>query len=225
MQHHNHQNRPVVELITRHPLPEPRPVDYWPARYWGLLLMGILLVACVYLFLNAGLRFDAFQTRVAVANDGDAAKLRVYNQKLESLQNRMTVFVADSVETKIKSLEKNIESGTVGAQEISALEELKAEVKLLEKYSVGGGGHLTDLARLDHPRFRVTPGSRNPQPDEDLLYEVSRMKYLLYFGIASCGLVGLMLGGYWWQTNARIKRLSAELHRSRLLARKIEEDF
>jgi hypothetical protein len=228
MQNYKNDGRLMLELIRRdrlagHALPD---MPSQRARYWAFALMGLMLALSLYLFLSTSQMFERIQGRFAGVEDSDAVRIRQYNEKLESLQNRMTVFVADSVETKLKGLEKNVTAGTVGAQEIKTLEELKGEVKLLETYSAGKRANLTDPARLHHARFQTTPGSESAAvAGGDLLYEVSKMKRLLYLSIASCGFVGLMLGGYWWQSHARVKRLDDKMPRRRLLARKAEDDL
>ncbi len=226
MQDHNNYNRPAVDLILRDRLPE-HLMPGMPSqrlRYWVLALVAFVLAVSLYLLINTSQMVGRFQARLSHVEDNDALRIRQYNQKLEELQDRMTVFVADSVETKLKTLEKNVTDGSVGTQEIKILEELKGEVKLLEQYSSGRGGKLTDSSRLDHPRFQITPGTQNTTSSGDLLHEVSQMKRLLYLSIASCGFVGCLIGGYWWQSNSRIKRLSRDTPPPRLLARKRGDD-
>jgi hypothetical protein len=225
MQDHNHYNRHVANLIRRERLPEHAMPDIPDGRmrYWAWALMALLLALGLYLLLNTGQMLDRFQGRLAGVEDSDTVRIKQYNQQLEALQDRMASFVVDSVENKLKALDRNVTEGVVGAQEIKTLEELKGEVKLLEKYSVGRKGNLTDSSRLEHPRFQITPGTQNTPSSADLLNEVSQMKRLLYLGIASCGFVGCLLGGYWWQSHSRIKRLSKELPLPRLLAGKAEE--
>ncbi len=222
MQDHNNYNRPAVDLILRGRLPEQLMPDMPPQRlrYWALALVALMITLSLYLLLSTSQILGRIQVRLAQVEDSDTIRIRQYNQKLENLQDRMTVFVADSVETKLKSLERNVTDGSVGAQEIKILEELKGEVKLLENYSHGKGGKLTDSSRLDHPRFQITPGTQNTSSSGDLLYEVSQMKRLLYLSIASCGFVGFLVGGYWWQSNTRNKRVSRDMPAPCLLVRK-----
>ncbi len=224
---HHQNNRAVVDLVRSDQLPDHVLFDraYRRARFLGLLLMIFMMALSLYFFFGAQQLFERVWGQFATVEDSDAVRIRLYNQQIQSLQDRMTVFVADSVETKLKALEKNVTAGAVGAQEIKVLEELKGEVKLLENYSAGKGGKLTDLSRLDHARFQITPGTQNTVSSGDLLYEVLQLKSLLYLGIASCGLVGLMIGGYWWQTNTRVKRLSREIIPPLLLMGKSPEDL
>ena len=227
MQDQNNDDRPAVKLMLRDQLPVPALHDL-PAqrfRYWVFALLALILAISLYLLLNTSQLLDRFQGRLASVEDSDTLRIRQYNQKLEDLQQRMTVFVADSVETKLKALERNVTDGTVGAQELRALEDLKGEVRMLEQYSAGKGGNLTDASRLDHARFQTTPGSQATVSNGELLYEVSQMKRLLYIGIASCGFVGFLVGGYWWHGNYRLKRLAKEMPLPRLLVRKSQGEM
>lgn len=220
MQDHNQDNPPVLEII-QHPESAQQhfffqPQSLWP-RYWALALLALMVAASLYLYLSTSQLYNQLHADLVESEDGDSKRIRRYNEKLQSLQDRMTVFVADSVETKLKSLEKNVSTGTVGTQEIKTLEELKGEVKLLEKYSYGRHANLTDPIRLDHSRFQLVPGTEPLPVEGDLLYEVSKLKHLLYFSIASCGFVGFMLGGYWWHSHNRLKRLMSEPTNTKLL--------
>jgi hypothetical protein len=220
MQDQNNPNRAVANLMKLEYLPSKvalDPQDHRMLRFWGLLLMACLVAASFYLFLNASQLIDRFSTRIAAAENPNSVRIRQYNQALEAIQDRMTVFVADSVETKLKSLDKKLSAGAIGAQEIKTLEELKGELKLLERYSAGKDSKLTDLAQLEHTRFQVTPGTSSAASSGDFLSEVSQVKRLLYLGIASCGLVGFMIGGYWWQSYHRSRRIHAPSARAKLL--------
>ncbi len=227
MQDQNKYNRQVLDIIRRDRLPGPAILPDLPwqrLRYWAWALMASLMAVSLYLLLNTGTMLDRFQGRLAGIEDNDTVKIRQYNQKLEALQDRMTAFVADSVETKLKTLETKLADGSVTEQEIKTLEELKGQVRLLEKYSAGKGGNLADPSRLDHPRFQITPGTWHEELSIDLAAEVSQMKRLLYLGIASCGFVGFLLGGFWWQSHLRVKRLYRDLSPPKLLAGKLDAD-
>jgi hypothetical protein len=210
MQETDDRSRAVANLIRRDGRLR-EPLFEIPSRsgraFAMVILVGLVLLG-MYLLFHAGLFFKRFEDQLR-AESGDATRIRMYNAQLESLQDRMTGFIAGSVEAKLKALENSVASGTVGAQEIRMFEELKNELKLLETYSAGRSGNLTDQARLDHPRFQAVGGIGQPASHGELLREVLRLKILLYFSIASCGLVGAMVCGYWWQQHSRFKRLQA----------------
>lgn len=196
-------------------------VELRAERYWGLFLLVSMLAISMYLFLHTSQLLDRFQGGFGKLESGDTAKIRQYNEKLESLQDRMTVFIADSVENRIGLLEKSVEKGSVGSQEIKTLEDLKSELRLLESFAAGKRGDLTDTSLLDHARFHTTPGSRNSAGNEELLGELVRVKSLLYFSLASCGLMAAMIGGYcyWWRMQTRSRALASAFSNPPLLTR------
>jgi hypothetical protein len=183
------------------------------------LLLLLILAAGIFLAANTQ-RFLASLGQPAQSESSDTAKIRRYNEKLERIQERMSAFIADSVEDRLRTLESNVSAGTVGAEEIRTVQELRNELRLLEDYSAGKSGDLTDSSRLEHTRFQTTPGSASAgAATTEILGEAVRIKYLLYFSIASCGLLGMMITGYWWQQNARMRRLAMSPQARRLLPR------
>jgi hypothetical protein len=190
-----------------------------PVALWSMFLLLVILAVGIFLAANT----QRFLTNLGLTvqnENADTAKIRRYNEKLERIQERMSAFIAESVEGRLRALESNVSAGTVGADEIRTAQELRNELRLLEDYSAGKGGDLTDSSRLEHARFQATPGSASASAmTAEILGEAVRIKHLLYLSIASCGLIGLMVSGYWWQQNARIRRLTMSPEASRLLPR------
>lgn len=219
------RSRPIVGLVGRDiALREPLfQAHSRRGRIAALVLLACMAVLGSYLFFRSGLFISHVQDSLRAAS-GDTDKIRIYNQQLESLQGKMAGFIADSVETKLRTLEKSVAAGTVGTEEFRTFEELKSELKLLETYSLGTSGNGMDQARLDHQRFQVLPGSRQTTSAGDLMREVLHLQNLFYLGIASCGMIGLLVGGYWWQHEARHKRLHRNLSRARLLTNRLSDE-
>jgi len=183
-------------------------------------LFFALLAVSLYLFLHTRHVLDQAKIRLEQpTQDADSAKIRQYNRQVEALQEKMTVFIADSVETRLHLLEKNVAEGKVGDQEINGIEDLKRQLRMLENYAAGKGGRLTDNARLDHPRLQPAPGTAAGGADEQLLAEMIQVKYLLYVSVASCGMVGFLIGGYWWRHANRRRSLPRDLVHLRLPSR------
>jgi hypothetical protein len=189
-------------------------------RLVAVSLFFALLAVSLYLFLHTRHVLDQARSRLEQpAQDADSVKIRQYNHQVEVLQEKMTVFIADSVETRLRLLEKNVAEGKVGDQEINGIEDLKRQLRMLENYAAGKGGRLTDYARLDHPRLQPAPGTAARGADEQLLAEMIQVKYLLYVSVASCGMVGFLIGGYWWQHANRRRGLPRDLVHLRLPSR------
>lgn len=205
------------------PIASPRPISGSHSWLWAVLL--VFLGLGLYWLLESAQIADRVQNRFAGVESGDAQRIRQYNRRLDRLEERMTAFIADSVENRLRTLEKNVESGNVGAGEIGAVQELKNEVKLLETYSAGKSGDLTDPARMDHPRFRPTPGSEQAASLAGMVDEVAKLKTLLYLGLGSCGAGLLAIGGYWWRDRSRaVRRLPKHLSEMPLLPVAKRED-
>ncbi len=97
MQDHDRINRPTVELLGRELLRDSVLLELPDRRagWWALVLTGLMLALGIYLLFGASQLLERFQA----VDDGDSARIRQYNQHLQSLQDLMNVFVADSVET------------------------------------------------------------------------------------------------------------------------------
>ncbi|QSA98336.1 hypothetical protein [Methylococcus sp. EFPC2] len=175
-------------------------------RALALFFFVALLVLSVYLFLHTHQFFDRTTAKL---EQGDGARIGQYSRQIAALEEKMSVFIADSVEDRLRTLERNVAEGKVGEQEIRGIEALKSEVKLLETYAAGKGGNIIDPARLDHPRLQPVPGSPPTARYDQMLDELMRLKQLLYLSIASSGTVGLFLGGYWWRNTLRVRSLQA----------------
>lgn len=183
------------------------------------LLIGLMVFA-VYLFLHTQQFIGQVQTLLTQGvDDPDAAKIRQYTYQVEVLQQKMSVFIADAVETRLHALEKNVAEGRVGDQEIKGIEELKNQVRLLESFTAGKSGHFIDVTQLDHPRFHPVPRSQLTGRNDELLAEIIQLKHLLYVSIASWGVVGLLAGGYWWQQHGRHRALPSAIVTRHLLSR------
>ncbi|NJD05481.1 MAG: hypothetical protein FIA97_03155 [Methylococcaceae bacterium] len=169
------------------------------------LAIAVLLLLAGYLAIVAHrLDSDLVIARMDLTPDG--WRLRQYHRQMEVLEEKMAGYIADSVETKLHAIEQQVTAGSVGSDEIRQFEELKNELQLLQRYTTGKDGAVTDSSRRDHPRLQPTPGSRVEPPQSEILGELVQVKYLLYLGIASCGMMAMLMGGYWWQSELRWRR-------------------
>lgn len=219
MQNNNDNSQSIITLVrsemtSENSFPEMRR----RGQMMALMALVVLMLLSAVLLWNSTHLASRFESRLSQGTGGNA-KIRLYSEQLASLQERMAGFIADSVETRLRTLEGHVAAGTVGAAEIQAFEDLRNELKLLESYSKGRDQMLPDPSRSDHPRFQMTPGSAAAVTDTELLGDVLELKTLAYFSIASCGLVALMIGGYWWQYHSRLKRITANPGTRLLLAR------
>lgn len=214
-----HENSLPVLNLVRPNLDEPY---LQPKSRWGyapfLIALALIISLSLYLFLHASPLFDRIQAQFH-EESGDSAKIKNYGNQLQSLQNKMTGFIAESLETRLAKLEKNVASGSVGTEEIRTFEELKEQLKLLENYSAGQDGNLIDPVKLEHQRFQAV----NKLPAEsDMFREMMRLKNLFYISLASSGFAAVMIGGYWWRSHQRDKQLALAMAQMALTLNKRE---
>jgi hypothetical protein len=145
--------------------------------------------------------------QLAEQTSSDSRRLERYNQQLAKLEAQMAGYIADSVETKLRKIEQHLTAGAVGAEEIQDFEELKREILHLQQYTAGKNGNFTDTSRVDHPRLQQTTGSQAAGTYSELIDDLMAGKVLAYLGFASCSMMALLVGGLWWQQEARVRKL------------------
>jgi hypothetical protein len=184
----------------------------------------VLLAAALLLLFQARGFLDHFETRLAAQAGGDA-RLQAMGQHMEALRGKFNGLLAESIETRLKALEKNIDAGKVGSDDLRAFEELQKDLKLLENYAGRGEAMSFDYAQRDHSRFRPLPDTKPVVRNDELMSEVLELKNLLYFCAAGLLAMGgaAVVGCYWiaQRGNGRYLGLSAE--HSRLLPSKDHE--
>jgi len=205
MRHHDNNNRQLVRI-------EMERQRVFPLEFRALLAVAVLLLASLILLATARQLFGALDVSPAYESP-DNAKLRRYQQQLNTLKENMAAAVSGSVETRMRRLEQIVASGTVGSQEIQALEDLSRDLHVLENYTSGGSGHVMDAERLMHPRLRpqtAVLSDAGADASNDIARKLAQVKHLLYFGFASCGMALVLVGGYWWKNVIFVRRLRLE---------------
>lgn len=99
--------------------------------------------------------------------------------EVDTLKGQLVGLVSGSIESKLKTLEASLRSGTI-KNSLGTIEDLKNDVKALRAYS--------------EP---VTKEQRNNVANEQLIQEMSHLKRLIYLSFASCGLMLAALAGIW----------------------------
>jgi hypothetical protein len=101
-----------------------------------------------------------------------------FSVEVNDLKGQLVGLVSGSIESKLRTLEESIRSGTV-TNSLGTIADLKNDVKVLRIYS--------------------DPAKKQPVAvaNEQLLQEMSHLKQLIYLSFASCGLMFAALTGIW----------------------------
>jgi biopolymer transport protein ExbB/TolQ len=208
-----YQGERATTQVLCHPELAERPVPRVPVRAPGLfpvLAACLLLASVLVLFFQVRGFLDHVESRLVSESASGNLRLRAMGQQMEALRGKFHGLLAESVEMRLKSLEKIVESGKVSADDLRAFEELQKDLKALENYAGMPGAVGLDYPVQEHSRFRpMAP----PQaaPSSQLMAEVVELKTLFYFCLAGLAAGTLALVIYYWVRRRRYARYIRDL--------------
>jgi hypothetical protein len=141
--------------------------------------VGILLALALLLYFQVNGFIAGLETRQA-AVPGDA-RLAAMGQQMEVLRGKFNGLLAESVESRLRLLQRNVEAGKASPEDLRAFAELQHDLALLETYA-SRGAPIPDPATLEHARYQPLAAASAPRMvrNEELLVEVRQLKVLLY---------------------------------------------
>jgi len=99
--------------------------------------------------------------------------------EMDSLKGQLVGLVSGSIESKLRSLEENIRAGSLSSS-LGTIEDIKNDIRVLRDYN---------SVEKQEPAVKLD--------NEQLIQEMSHLKRLIYFIIASCGLMLAAVAGIW----------------------------
>lgn len=120
------------------------------------------------------------------ANTEYATQNPVLSAEINTLKGQMFGLVSGSIDSKLRSLEENIRSGSMTAS-LETLRELKNDVKILGSYSQ-----------------EPSPKTEQAVIEQKVIKELSELKGLIYLTFISCGLMLAALAGVWLRNHHRL---------------------
>jgi hypothetical protein len=153
-------------------------------------LMGAVLFLMLVVFV-LGLIFvpdpNLVQGREKLSASGIASEGMnpAVSPEVNALKGQLIGLVSGSIESKLKTLENSVKSGTVD-NSLGTIADLKNDLKVLRSYS-------------DNPQKAQTVVS-----NVQLAEEVTHLKHLIYATLASCGLMFVAVAGVWVKYRKRL---------------------
>lgn len=153
-----------------------------------LLALVVGLIAIVFVLGAVLLPRQNFLEEIGryQASAAYTAQNPVLSAEVNTLKGQMFGLVSGSIESKLRSLEDNIRSGSV-ADSLDTLQDLKSEVKILSTY--------TQESPVKAEQAAVDPR---------VIKELSELKGLIYLTFVSCGLMIAALAGLWLRHRYRL---------------------
>jgi hypothetical protein len=168
------------------------------------LLIALVLV----LFLQVRGFLTHLEARLAVESGGNT-RIHAISEHMEALQGKFNALLAESVEMRLKTLEKSVETGKVGVDDLRTFETLKDDLKLLENYAVRSGALSFDYAQQEHSRFRAIPETKPIVRNDELMNEILALRRLFYLCLTALVLSVVIVGGYWLSQRRKARWLES----------------
>ncbi|WP_019865322.1 hypothetical protein [Methylovulum miyakonense] len=139
-------------------------------------LMTVIFIAG-FLLLPGNDFLANYEKVTATETDATTANPQL-SAEVNALKGQMVGLVSGSIESKLRMLEESLRSGTLNAS-LGTIEDLKSEIKILRTYS--------------EPVKPAPATVSNLQ----LMQEMSQLKRLIYWTLASCSLMIAAVVGIW----------------------------
>lgn len=164
------------------------------AALFGLLVLTVALALFGFLYGE----LNTLETRVITAGRG-GERLKAMGQQMEVLRDRLHGLMADSVEIRLKALDRSIAAGKVNGDDLILFQSLQNDLKTLEAYATTPGSRGIDYTPREHPRYQPAGAAASAVlTNGDLLQEIARLRTLLYLclgGLMAAG--GYAVARYW----------------------------
>ena len=181
----------------------------------------LIFVVILALFYQLHTQLADLESRLAAGTTG-GERLNAMGQQMDILRNRLHGLLADSVEIRLKSLERDISMGKVSTEDLRLFETLQSDLKALENYSSAVGSIGVDEAVREHPRYQsLAQSAGGAIAHGEMLNEVSRLRILLYLCLTGLIAGGAVLAGrYWIELRRQSALLPSRVSKPALLARR-----
>lgn len=151
-----------------------------PAAPWRSIAFIVLLLAGVFaLFLQFRGELETLESSV-IRESGGGERLRAMSRQMEVLRDRLHGLMADSVEIRLKTLERNLAAGKVNGDDLILFQTLQNDMQSLEAYAMAPNASGLDYAAREHPRFQPVGVAGTVLTHGEMLGEISRLRTLLY---------------------------------------------
>jgi hypothetical protein len=178
----------------------------------------VLWIAAL-VFVQTGGFLNHLETRLSAEAGGDA-RLQAMTRHMENLRGKFNGLLAESIEARLKALEKTLETGKIGSEDLRSFEELQKDLRLLEHAAGRGEALSLDYAQREHERFRPVPDGKPVIRNDELLSEILELKSLIYLCAAGLLATGgaTVIGCCWIARRGNARYLGLPKERGPLLS-------
>ena len=175
----------------------------------GAWLFG-LLIACIILTIGYQIKIELDGLETRLLQPAGNPRLDAISQQMSGLRGRLHGLMADSVEMRLKSLERNLATGHINGDDLQVFQSLQRDLQSLETFAGSPDGAMIGVGQADHPRYQAlaaaVPGLAG---NAELLQEISRLRTLLYLCLTGLVVGGVVASRSWIASHQSHSRLDA----------------
>jgi HAMP domain-containing protein len=185
------------------------------------IIIGALVLICLMVWsMRVERALGRFERRLdAGANN---ALLPAQQQQLRSLETRYARLVEASVETKLRSLEKNAERGTLAAEDLRLLQDVTGELRFLREHPDQIAAESAVAPSFEHPRFSPLAAPEPAVDGSELLRQIDQLRSYFYVLSLGLGIMAIIAGGFWFGYRRRGRLIASSGQRQLPLIRALE---
>lgn len=200
-----------IERLMKRPIN--LPVDLPPLNggfgMWPWVIAGLtflLAMALWLLFANGALS----QVERRMIHPGAAASAE-HQQQIISFETRLARVLSASVESKLRTLERSVERGTLTGEELRLIEATANELRLLQSNPAALASSAASLDVTEHPRYQSKAVAGPETHAGELLQQIAKLRQFYYASLIAFALLALLVAGLWFHTRRRQRLIAAPI--------------
>lgn len=159
----------------------------------------IAMLAWVWMVHGA---MSKLERRLAVpAVDRSTAVLSEQQQQIQSFETRLARVLGASVESKLRTLERSVERGSLTPEELRLIEATANELRLLQSNPTALGEATREVK--DHPRYQAVAADEMQDLPDAMMAEIAALRKAYYAALIGLVLCMLMAAGLWFNARRR----------------------
>lgn len=125
------------------------------------------------------------------------------DQRIAKMQGDIDVLTSKSVETRLSTIEQAIKAGSLKPDEIASVQQLRADVDMLQSYLSQDPKRVVELRQLLDSYQATRQAVDAAVTQREFAAEISHLTSMLYLSLAFFGILFTVLFGSWWFVGRR----------------------
>ena len=185
-------------------------------RFQRLVVVTLLFLAGILIVFFASKLIFGF-TDNSLIQRGQMSDHDMLISEIQTIKSQFGMLLVGSIENKVNLIEQKIRSGTVNRNDISLINGLKNDLKILKSQSFNSFSNEIGFNEGRIGDSQISSSITGAVKTKLLANEISNLYNLVYVGFASFGLLFTAVGGLWVRNFYLIKQLHSRLPQTSFL--------